>query len=223
MYQMNCLIIIPTYNEEKTISKIIDTMKKTNYNFLVINDGSTDRTWNILFYLNKNNKWSGYPNHGKGFAIKRGIEIAINRGYDYILIYDADNQFDINDISQFELALKIHPDAKIIIGNRLHNPIGMPFIRLLTNKLMSFIIGWLINQKIEDSQCGFKLIHKSVFDLNLVSDRFDFESELLLKAGKAKMKIINTSINCIYFKDRISKINPIKDTIKFIKLLWRIK
>jgi len=222
MLPMNCLIIIPTYNEEKIIENTINSIKKIHYNFIVINDGSTDGTWNILFNkLNKHQKYSYSPNIGKGYAIKIGAKLAFSMGYDYVLIYDADNQFNLDDINQFELALKLNPDAKIIIGNRLHNPKGMPFIRKITNKLMSFIISYLIKQKVYDSQCGFKLIHKDVFNLNLVSNRFDFESELLLKAGKAKMEIVNVPIQCIYFKERISKIHPIKDTIRFIKLLWR--
>ena len=99
----------------------------------------------------------------------------------------------------------------------------MPIERLWTNKIMSWLISLIIGKKVIDSQCGFKLIHKDVFTkLDLLSNRFEFESEMLIKVGLKGHKIINVPIKCIYKEGRKSKINSIKDTIRFFKMLWRI-
>jgi len=199
------LIIIPTYNEEKTISTVIKKIKEEGYPFIVVNDGSTDNTLESIFKEVKG--CIGYnKNKGKGHAIKLGAKYG---------------QVGIDDIKQFETTLNMpcYYNAKIILGNRLHNPKTMPLIRKITNYIMSYIISRLADCYIADSQCGFRAIHKDVFKLDLKGERFDFESEMLIKTGKNELKIINIPIKCIYNKERQSKIHPIKDLIKFIKLI----
>ena len=87
---------------------------------------------------------------------------------------------------------------------------------------MSWIVTKLIERKIPDSQCGMRLIHKSVFDLDLQSDNFQLESEILLKTGLEGWEIVSVPIKCIYYKGRKSKINSIKDTFRFFKMLFKI-
>lgn len=221
-------IIVPFYNEEQTIYSVSAKLIETGLPITFINDGSSDISYPILYdvvdKLNVPNiSILNYPNNqGKGFAIKHGANYLISKGYDYILTFDADGQNSISDISQFLTALKIHPGAKIILGNRLHNPKNMPLIRLLTNKIMSWLVTILIGTKIPDSQCGMRLIHKDVFDLDLQSDNFQLETEMPLKAGMKGWEIVSVPIKCIYNKDRKSKINPLKDTFRFFKMLFKI-
>ena len=87
---------------------------------------------------------------------------------------------------------------------------------------MSWIISKLAGQKIYDSQCGLKIIHKDVFDLDLRCNGFDFETELLIKLGRKGYKILSRPIDCIYFEDRKSKMHPIKDALRFIKLIIKL-
>ncbi len=213
-------ILVPAYNEENTIVDVIESLNESGYHYLIINDGSTDFT---TMLARSYSKWTiGYPkNKGKGFAIKLGAEEIINKGYDYILVMDADGQTSLDDIPQFLTALKMRPGVKIIIGNRLYKPKNMPFIRLLTNKFMSWLISILIGIKIPDTQCGFRLLHRSVFNLLSKEDKFGYETEQLLQAGIKGLEIVSVPVKTIYFKNRKSKINPIKDTIKWIKVIWR--
>ncbi len=212
-------ILIPAYNEHSTLPKVIKEIKKTGYPYLIVNDGSTDNTKNYL-HRYCTDYYITYPkNQGKGFAIKAGADKILWSGFDWILIMDADGQNSIKDIPTFESALKTHPKTKIIIGNRLRKSTGMPLIRKITNKVMSWIISRLAGIDIPDTQCGFRLIRKDVFKLNLVSNRFEFESEILLKASKAGMKIISIPIKCIYFTNRKSKIKCFKDTFNFFKMI----
>lgn len=214
---MNFKILIPFYNEENTLYEVAKTIKQTGYPFLFINDGSTDTSKKII---RNYETYEYYPNQGKGFAIKYGAQVIINQGYDWILVMDSDGQNNVSDISQFISTLSRYPDAKIIIGNRLQDPKNMPIIRYLTNKFMSWIISLLSNQQVPDSQCGMRLVHKNVFlDINLESDRFELESEMLIKAGRVGFPIVSVPIKCIYKKERESKINPLPDIIRFIKML----
>ncbi len=216
-------ILIPAYNEGNSLKELIYKLQEAQLSFLIVNDGSTDET---LLVLNQNteNFISYAQNRGKGYAIKRGANYLINTlKRDYILIMDADGQCAIEDIPLFIKALESYPNARIIIGNRLYNPLNMPFIRYWTNIVMSKVISFLAGTKIVDSQCGFRLIHRSVFKLPILSNRFEYESEMLIKAGRAKMEIVNVPIKCIYQKGRESKINPIKDMIRFFKMIWRLR
>ena len=218
---MKFVILIPVYNEEKTLTNTIKSLKSLNYNYIIIDDGSTDNTWNIIrdeadwFVTYKSNK-------GKGYAIKIGAEKIIKEGYDYILIMDGDGQSSIKDITSFIHAQKVTPNAKIIIGNRLWSPKGMSKIRYFINKIMSYIISKLAGTDIPDTQCGFRLVHKDVFNIETKCSRFEYESEILIKLGRLGEKIESIPIECIYFKDRDSKIKIIRDTLRFIKMIWRI-
>lgn len=214
-------VLVPCYNEEKSIGKVIDKLNKTKYPYLIINDGSTDKTYDITM---KKAKWIlNYPNNrGKGFAIKIGAEEIIHKGYDWIVIMDGDGQSNIKDINKLLKLRKIHPNASIIIGNRLNNPLNMPTIRLLANKVMSWVISLLSGQKVPDTQCWLKIIHKDVFNLDLRCDRFDFESELLVKAGRKGYQIVSGNIDCIYPKNIKSHQNYLKDWWRFIKLIIKL-
>jgi glycosyltransferase involved in cell wall biosynthesis len=214
-------ILIPAYNESKTIGTVIQDLNKTEYPFLVVDDGSTDETISILENY-KVNYWSLERNKGRGHAVRRGALKLIMQGYTHMLIMDSDGQHLISDIPIFLECLKKHPNIDIIIGNRLLNHSKMPFIRYYTNILMSKVISFIIGQKVSDSQCGMKLVNLFAFtSIPLRCNRFDFDSELLIEANECGFNIKNVPIHTIYNKNRISKINPLSDTIRFIKLLWR--
>ena len=221
---LDILIVIPAYNEEKTIGSVIEQVKQTPYNFVVVNDGSTDKTWSEIWKKTNINQRISYPNNrGKGYAIKMGARWARLHKYSYILVLDADSQNSIADIERFDRCLQRHPRAKIIVGNRLANPKNMPFIRYLINKAMTNLINWLGNIKVADSQCGMRLIDLDVFLLALQSNRFEMESEMFIKTGVMSWKIVNIPIKCIYHKGRESKIRPVSDFIRFVKMLLRLR
>ena len=219
---MNLAILIPVYNEAEYLPELFKKLKpiQKNYNILFVDDGSEDDSLSML-YMGEQLFMDYYPNKGKGYAVKLGANNLINKGYDYILVMDSDLQNSVNDIPIFIQAAKQYPQAKIILGNRLHKPSGMPFIRLVTNKVMSWIISKMAGQKIPDTQCGFRLIHKDVLKIPTKEERFGYESEMLIKAGREGYSIKSVPIKCIYHKGRRSKINPIKDTIRWLKVIWK--
>lgn len=219
-------IICPFYNEEKSIFPVCAKLLNTKYPLIFVDDGSTDRSLPILEDIQA--KLGGfdivkyYPNRGKGYAIRKGAEYAIKKGYDYMLFLDSDGQMDVEDIEKFIIVAEASPQKKIIIGNRFFNAENMPKIRYIINRFMSWVISLMAGQHIIDSQCGFRLVHKDVFAHNLQNEGFGLETEMLVKVGRCGGEVANVPVKCIYNEKRVSKIHPIKDTLKFILMLFNI-
>ncbi|MCK5260152.1 MAG: hypothetical protein KAJ70_03740, partial [Candidatus Omnitrophica bacterium] len=103
----------------------------------------------------------------------------------------------------------------VIVGNRMANAKGMPFVRYCTNHFMSRLISLACGQSIVDTQCGYRYIHCDILKaIDLISRDFEIETEILMKACQKGFKVRNVPIKTIY-RNEESKINPFKDTIRF--------
>lgn len=213
-------IIIPTYNEKASIGGIISALKNLGISeILVVDDGSEDNTSEIACskgaIVIENGK-----NLGKGECIKQGIKYFISRKIDGVIFMDGDGQHNPNEITHF-LNKSKDENVDIIIGNRMNNTKTMPLIRLIANKVMSFIIFMLCGQYVPDSQCGYRYVSKKLLNMfSLSSSNYEIESEMILETAKKRIKIYSVPITTIY-KEEISKINPVKDTYKFVKLVLK--
>jgi hypothetical protein len=97
----------------------------------------------------------------------------------------------------------------------------MPFVRVLTNRLMSLLLSLVTKQNIPDTQCGFRLVKKELLEkVNLVTSKYEMESEILIKASRRGFKIRSVPIKTIYGNEK-SQINPFVDTFRFLRLLVR--
>jgi len=218
--RMNVFALLPSYNEEKNIGKLVKELKKKGINVLVIDDGSQDNTSQIAkkcgALVLRNEK-----NLGKGAALKKGFEFLKKKDFDALLILDADGQHSPKEVDKFltEFAKK---GSDLIIGNRFStSPKGMPLIRYITNKVMSFLISFLVKKKIRDSQCGFRLMSKRFLEkLELETAHFEVESEIIFQAILKGFNISEVCIDSIYRKEK-SKINPFLDTLRFFKFLFK--
>lgn len=218
---MKVCVVIPTFNESKAIARLVRAIMRKGHDIVVIDDGSADDTAKIaskegaLVIRHPKNK-------GKGAAIKSGFRYALNTNCDAVIIMDGDGQHDPEDIGRFVEAAKT-TDADMIIGNRMDEPLAMPWVRRVTNTWMSSFISNISGQTIPDTQCGYRLIKRRLLkDLPLVSSKYETESEILIRAGKDNFKILSIPIKSIY-KDEVSTINPIKDALRFIRLIVRMK
>lgn len=216
---MDICILLPGYNEEKMIGQVVSKARKVINDVIVVDDGSTDDTYQIA-------KSAGAivirheVNKGKGAALKTGFQYALEHNYQAVITMDSDGQHDVNDIPNFLNALS-EGKAGIVIGSRMKDISTMPAIRKVTNKLTSYISSLLMHQKVDDSQSGFRLITSDVLrSIKLESDRYDMESEILIKASRAGFQIISVPIKTIYGQEK-SKINPLIDTYRFIRLVFR--
>ncbi len=216
-------VIIPIYNNVKTISKVIDQCLTHTKSIIVVDDGSDDGSTEII--LSKDVFHCKLtPNQGKGEAIKRGFQIAIDEGYNHAVTIDADGQHFPDDIPRFIELSSQHPNT-IIIGTRSINEnlsagtkIGLFFSNLFF-PVCTF-------QKCKDTQSGYRLYPiKKLESLKLSSSRYDFEIEILVKACWEGIKIVHLPIVAYYDdpKKRISHLKAGKDglrgTIIYTKLI----
>ena len=214
---MKVCIIIPSYNEEKTIAQLVKAIRTQGQELLVIDDGSTDRTAELATSSGAH-LLTHRTNKGKGVSLRDGFDYLKNLDFEAVITMDADGQHNPQDIPRFIEYARIS-QAGIIIGNRLKNRKNMPLIRYLTNRFMSDLLSRIIHQRIPDTQCGFKLIRRSVLDkIQLCSSNYEMESEILIKAARYNSKIESIPIETIY-AGSLSQIRPLIDTFRFIKLI----
>lgn len=195
-------------------------VKKKGLDVVVIDDGSVDDTGRIAeehgAALITHRK-----NRGKGASLKRGFTYALKRDYAAVVMMDGDGQHNPEDLSRF-IKTAADTGAELIIGNRMGDTRSMPLLRRWTNGYMSRLISKFAGQEIPDSQCGFRLIKRIVLEkVRLLSFNFETESEILIKAAKERFRIISIPIKTVY-QGESSKINPIIDTIRFIKMVFNL-
>lgn len=216
---MKVCVVIPAYNESRNILSLIQDIKKHQLDVLVIDDGSTDSTFSIA-------KDAGVQamlnlrNQGKGASLAKGFKYVLENNFDAVITMDADGQHLAQDLPVF-IEEANNPGIHIILGNRMQNVEKMPYVRVLTNKFMSWLISAISKQSIPDTQCGFRLIKREVLkSIKLSTSRFDTESELLIKASHNGFKIKSIPIKSVYGREK-SQINPFVDTLRFIRLIIR--
>ena len=219
----NVAALIPCYFEEKHIREVASATHRELDLVLAVDDGSSDRTSDEAraagVEVIKHEK-----NAGKGAAIKTGLRALLERPeVEFILILDGDGQHLPSEIPNF-LAEANTTGAPLIVGNRMGDVRDMPFVRRCTNRYMSWTISRVIGQRVPDSQCGFRMFHRSLAAelLEMESGGFDFETEMLALAARRGCKIGAARVSTIY-GDEVSKIHPVRDTLKFFKLLKRLK
>lgn len=216
---MRICVIIPAHNEAANIARLIQDIKKYQLEILVIDDGSSDRTFQIannsgvqvMFNLN---------NQGKGASLIKGFKYALDNNFDAVITMDADGQHLPQDLPLFIESAK-NQDIHIILGNRMLNTEGMPILRVVTNKFMSWFISTITKQVIPDTQCGFRLIKKEVLKkIKLRTSKYETESEILIEASRLGFKITSIPIKSVYRRGK-SRINPFIDTLRFIRFIIR--
>ena len=216
---MKIAVVIPAHNEAQAIGPLVEAVRKLGYDCIVVDDGSVDKTSDrasqaLAVVLKTGGK------SGKGNALKVGFDYVLKNNYEALIAMDGDGQHSPSDIAAF-VACYQKIDADIVAGNRMHNPKGMPLVRLATNHFMSWLISFFCRQRIADTQCGYRLIRTKVLNaIKLESSDFEIETEVLIKASKKRFKIASVVIQTIYRNEK-SKINPVQDTLRFIAYLWR--
>ena len=215
------LIVIPAYNAAQTLPELIARCKKAARELpvAVVNDGSADSTGEVLAKLDVVTLVH-QGNRGKGQALLTGFDYAKQEGFAAVITIDADLQHAPESIPAF-VELYRTGQYDIIVGARTIDLTVMPFDRWWTNKTTSWIISKITKQRITDSQSGYRLISTRVWhSVQLATTDYDLESEVLIKAGKMGYRIGEVPIATIYTGGK-SYINPLADTWRFIKLVWR--
>jgi len=216
-------VVIPAYNAENTISKLLSQLAAMNYppeNIIVVDDGSEDSTVRICekhdIRLIRN-----IENRGKGYVLKVGFNAFLEESSsDFLLCLDADLQHPVSSIPDF-LKVAGQNKSKFVLGVRTDRLKSMPKHRLLSNFLTSQIITWFSGQEIKDSQCGFRLIHREILEnIKLSENGYQLESEMILESAKEGFHIDCVVIPTVYNNEK-SNIANFADTYRFARLMFR--
>jgi glycosyltransferase involved in cell wall biosynthesis len=219
----NVAALIPCYFEEKRIRDVARRTRAQLDTVLVVDDGSTDATESEARAAEVEVVCHAV-NRGKGAAIKTGLkELASRTGIEYILILDGDGQHAPEEIPRF-IAEANCSHAPMLVGNRMADTETMPFVRKMTNRFMSWQISRVCGRSIPDSQCGFRMIQRDLAPAlaAIETTKFDFETEMLVVAARKGCAIGAVPISTIY-GDEVSKIHPLRDTIRFFQMMERFK
>lgn len=215
----NIAVIIPAFNVEPTIGEVIDQTTRfiKPSHIIVIDDGSQDQTAVIARQTGSMVLQNGV-NRGKGYALKKGFRYAIEKGFEAVITLDGDLQHDPLEIPNF-IGCFEKINADLILGDRTYDFSAMPLDRQFSNKMTSLLISLLVVQRVRDSQSGYRLIKTEVLKrIKLTSNRYETESELLLKALLLGYKIASVPIKTIY-NNQPSHIHRVIDTWRFLKVV----
>jgi glycosyltransferase involved in cell wall biosynthesis len=188
---MKASVILPAYNEEKNIGKVIRTVREAgDYEIIVVDDGSSDRTTEvakkhgcITLRLNKN--------MGKGYACRAGAKIASN---EKLVFIDSDGQLDAREIPSLLRHLDEHD---MVVGTRNNREI--PVQRRVSNGFARVVVSAAAGKKCGDVLCGFRAIRKKhFFHLDLRKRRYEFDSEMIIKALRKSYKIKEVPVTVKY-------------------------
>ncbi len=218
-------ILIPAYNETKRVGAVVREVRDycPDAEIVVIDDGSPDDTAQAAAAAGAT-VLAHVRNQGKGAALQTGFDHARAKGCDLAITLDADGQHAPSDIPAFLQAYE-RTHSPVLVGNRMGDLATMPWLRRRTNRFMSALLSRLMGQHVPDTQCGFRLYHRSAFPegpYDAHSLRFAAESEILLRLALAGRKIGAVAIQTIY-GDEKSKVNPLTDTVRFFRMLRRFQ
>ncbi|MDB6153106.1 MAG: hypothetical protein JWL90_1559 [Chthoniobacteraceae bacterium] len=219
----NVAALIPAYFEARCIGDVARRTLAQVDHVLVLDDGSTDGTSEEALKAGVE-VIRHASNQGKGAAIKSGLRALNARpGLEYIVLLDGDGQHLPEEIPNFlNEANRSHPP--MIVGNRMSDVKTMPFVRRLTNRWMSSQISGVCGQRVPDTQCGFRMVRTDLAPVlsECASSRFDYETEMLVIASRRHCRIASVPVSTVYGQEA-SKIHPIRDTIRFLQLMRRLK
>ncbi len=191
---MKLSIIVPVYNEEKTVKKVLTELKKLKINkeIIVVNDGSTDKTGEILKKIKGIRVYTHKKNMGKGAAVTTGIKKS--KG-ELVIIQDADLEYNPKEIPKLIEAL-IYFGADAVYGYRFLKRKGKRvFLHDIGNRVLSFITSLLFLKSIPDMETCYKLMKRNLIeDMKLCSKGFEIEPEITVKLIRKNAKIISIPI-----------------------------
>lgn len=210
--QKKICVLIPTYNNEKTLKRVIDGVLEYTRNIIVVNDGSTDST----FYILKDYPWVKaihlQENKGKGNALKTGFREAEKSGYRYAITIDSDGQHYPDDIPVFVEALSEAKEDLLLIGNRNMSQEGIPKKSSFGNRFSNFWFWFETGIRLQDTQSGYRLYPLRKIPRKYFTPKFEFEIEIIVRTAWRHVPVKNVPVKVLYDpSERVSHFRPFKD------------
>lgn len=210
--EAGCCVIMPTYNNAGTLACVISSVLEYCGDLIVINDGSTDGTAEILKGFGQKINVLTHPfNWGKGVALKNGLERAVEMGFSNAISIDSDGQHSASDLAGFAKALQEMPGS-LIVGARNLNADGMPGGNTFANKFSNFWFRLETGINLLDTQSGYRLYPLDKVDLSArFTGGYEFELEILVFSAWKGVDVTNIPVSVIYPPDRVSHFKPLRD------------
>jgi glycosyltransferase involved in cell wall biosynthesis len=210
--QYKACIILPTYNNRNTICEVIESALLQTSHVIVVNDGSTDDTLDLI---------NNYPvqlvsyskNQGKGFAMRSGFSYAIEHGYDYAFTIDTDGQHYPEDCANFFGVLEQNPGS-LLIGSRNLTHENVPGKSSFGNKFSNFWFKIETGKVMPDTQSGFRLYPISLYkDSKFFTLKYEFEIEIIVRSSWKGIDVLPVPIRVYYPKpeERVTHFRPFND------------
>ena len=215
--KLNYCVLVPTYNNGKTLAKVILGVLEYTSNVIVVNDGSNDNTESILEqFQNKLDIIAFRKNQGKGAALRKGLERAAELGYEYAITLDSDGQHFPSEIPKF--LEKVSPGEDIlIIGNRDMTAASIPKKSIFGRKFSNFWVKLETNRDLRDTQSGYRLYTVAKMNqIHFFTVKYDFELESLVRWAWHDFPIEIVPISVYYppQAERVSHFKGFKDNFR---------
>lgn len=229
--QCNACVLIPTYNNAQTLAALIEDVSVYTDDIVVVNDGSTDSTEQILTQYPFLKIISYTPNKGKGNALKQGFRAALDYGYRYAITIDSDGQHYAKDLSKFIDAIMERPDS-LIIGARNMDQAHIPGKSSFGNKFSNFWFWVETGITLPDTQSGYRLYPLEFLrKMKFFTRKYEFEIEVPVRLAWKRVPVFCIPVSVYYppAEERITHFRPFKDFTRisilntfltFIALLW---
>lgn len=210
-------VVVPTYNNERTIVDVLRRIRVFTHNIILVNDGSTPATIEAVtraFETSELPEIVDYtPNRGKGFALMQGFRRALELGYRYAVTIDSDGQHFPEDIPAVMDCHFAHKDA-VVVGSRNLTADNMPSKNTFANKFSNFWFHFQTGIRLEDTQSGFRLYPLERLNLNWpITPRYEAELELLVFAAWRGVEVVSVPVRVYYPPkgERVSHFRPFWD------------
>ena len=210
---LKACVIIPTYNNAATLAAVIEDVAQYSNHIIVVNDGSTDNTVDIVKQFPAVQFISYIKNVGKGWALRKAFAYAAEKGYKYAITIDSDGQHFAKDIPAFINKLEQEPNA-IIIGARNMGQASVPGGSSFGNNFSNFWFKVETGITSKDTQSGFRLYPlEPLKKMRFITRKYEFEIEVLVRAAWKGVNIVSVPVTVYYAPaaERISHFRPFKD------------
>lgn len=211
--RLGCAVVIPTYNNDRTLGGVIAGVRRYCADIFVVNDGSTDRTAEVLASTEGIRTIAYARNRGKGYALRCGLRAAREAGFRYALTIDSDGQHYPDDIARFIERIERRPDT-LLIGARNLTADNMPARNTFANRFSNFWYLVETGRRLEDTQSGFRLYPlRRLGRLRSLCSRYEFEVEVIVRAAWRGVEVENIPVRVYYAPEgeRVSHFRPLRD------------
>ncbi len=217
MSESKTVVVLPVYNNEKSVESVLRSLLEIGLDIFIVDDGSTDKTPSIIRkYSNDVTVLSHNQNRGKGAALLTAFTAALAQGYSHAITIDADGQHRADEIPRFLEASQKHPNA-VIIGNRDMSASDVPERSTFGRTFSNFWFWVDTGKKHPDTQSGFRLYPLDIFKKNhFFSSKYEFEIEVIVRASWQGIPILAIPVSVRYEppEKRVSHFRPFGDNLR---------